>query len=92
MESSAMGVPVVASDVDGLRDTVIHEETGLRVPPSDPVALAEAIVRLLRDEELRVELGRAGREMVEREYDWRDVHDRWVSFYARVCESVAVTV
>ncbi|MDO8631868.1 MAG: glycosyltransferase family 4 protein, partial [Phycisphaerales bacterium] len=47
LESSAMQVPVIASDVCGLRDTVRDGETGLLVPPDDPPRLAEAIVCLL---------------------------------------------
>jgi glycosyltransferase involved in cell wall biosynthesis len=58
--------PVVASDVGGLRDIVAHAETGLRVPPRDPAALAEAIDRLLDDPALRGRLGLAGRERAAR--------------------------
>ncbi len=50
IEAMACGTPVVASDVGGLRFTVIPEETGLLVPPGDASALAEAIARILTDE------------------------------------------
>ena len=73
LESSAMEVPVVATHVGGLPDTVCHAETGLLVPPRDPKALADAIVMLLRDEEMRQRLGRAGRAMVQRRYEWDTV-------------------
>jgi glycosyltransferase involved in cell wall biosynthesis len=58
--------PVVASDVGGLRDIVVNEETGIRVPPRDPVALAEAIDRLLDDPALRKQMGIVGREKAVR--------------------------
>jgi glycosyltransferase involved in cell wall biosynthesis len=58
--------PVIASDVGGLRDIVVHEETGIRVPPRDPAALAEAIDRLLDDPGLRKQMGLAGREKAGR--------------------------
>jgi glycosyltransferase involved in cell wall biosynthesis len=58
--------PVVASDVGGLRDIVVNEETGIRVPPRDPAALAEAIDRLLEDPALRKQMGIAGREKAMR--------------------------
>jgi glycosyltransferase involved in cell wall biosynthesis len=58
--------PVVASDVGGLRDIVADEETGLRVPPRDPAALAEAIDRLLDDPGLRQKMGLVGRERAVR--------------------------
>ena len=92
LESSAMEVPVVASDVGGLVDTVLHGETGLRVPTADPVALADAIVELLKDRELRRRMGEAGRAMVEREYDLEMVLDAWLRFYERAREINAVMV
>lgn len=92
LESSAMGVPVVASDVDGLADTVVHGETGLRVPPGDPTALAGAMVELLNDRELRRRMGEVGRAFVEREYDLETVLDAWLRFYERVRETNAVMV
>ncbi|HEX6701082.1 MAG TPA: glycosyltransferase [Gaiellaceae bacterium] len=49
IEAQAAGVPVVATPVGGIRETVVDGETGLLVPPSDPAALAEAIRRLLED-------------------------------------------
>ena len=58
--------PVVASDVGGLRDIVLHGETGFRVPPRDPAALAEAIDRLLGDPALQTRMGLAGREAAVR--------------------------
>jgi glycosyltransferase involved in cell wall biosynthesis len=58
--------PVVASDVGGLRDIVVNDETGIRVPPRDPAALAEAIDRLLDDPALRKQMGIVGRERAMR--------------------------
>lgn len=92
LESSSAGVPVVASNVEGLRDTVLDGETGLLVEPKNSDALTDAIVALLRDDEMCVGMGRAGRAMVERAYDWRDVHTQWVRLYERVLETSAVMV
>lgn len=60
LEAMAAGRAVVASDVGGLGETVVHERTGLLVPPDDPEALAAALARLADDPELRGRLGRAG--------------------------------
>jgi glycosyltransferase involved in cell wall biosynthesis len=65
LQAMAASVPVVAAGTGGVFSVVREGETGLLVPPRDDRALADAIVRLLKDRELRVELGRAGREAVE---------------------------
>jgi glycosyltransferase involved in cell wall biosynthesis len=70
IEASASGVPVVASRVGGVPEAVLHEKTGLLVPPRDVEALAQACVRLIDDANLRREMGLAGRRFVERYYSW----------------------
>jgi glycosyltransferase involved in cell wall biosynthesis len=67
VEAMAAGRPVVASAVGPIPEIVEDGVTGLLIPPGDPVALAEAIVRVLRDPELAMALGRAGRARVERD-------------------------
>jgi glycosyltransferase involved in cell wall biosynthesis len=66
IEAMACGKPVVASAVGGLADVVVHEETGLLVPPGDVAALRAALGRLIADPALRERMGAAGRERVER--------------------------
>lgn len=61
-EGMAAGRPVVATDVGGVADMVEDGVTGFVVPPGDFQALAEGVVRLLRDEGLRREMGAAARE------------------------------
>lgn len=61
IEAAAMGVPTVGSAIYGIADAVVDGQTGLLVPVRDPVALAEALVRLLEDEALRGRLGRGAR-------------------------------
>ena len=53
IEALAAGTPVVSTDVGGVRDVVDDERTGILVPPHDPQAVAEALTRLARDDELR---------------------------------------
>jgi len=69
MEASAMGVPVVATDVRGCRQAVDDGRTGLLVPPRDPSALAAAIERLASDPEERRRFGAAARAKAERDFD-----------------------
>jgi glycosyltransferase involved in cell wall biosynthesis len=80
-EAMAYGRPVVAGAVGGLLDLVVHEETGLLVPPGDVGALREALERLLADKELRRRLGEAGRERIRRHFSWDPVTDATLAAY-----------
>ncbi len=71
MEALASEAAVVATDISGISELVQDDVTGLLVPERDPEALAGAIGRLLDDPELRVRLGKAGRDRVGRSYDLR---------------------
>jgi glycosyltransferase involved in cell wall biosynthesis len=64
LEAMAAGLPVVATNVDGSPEVVVDGETGVLVPPADPVALADAICSLLQDEALRVSMAEAARTRV----------------------------
>ncbi len=69
VESMAMGVPVVATNVSAIPELVRDQETGLLVSPDDPSALAGAIRRLLEDEDLRSRIIPAAREFATRYFD-----------------------
>jgi glycosyltransferase involved in cell wall biosynthesis len=92
LEASAMRVPVVASDVGGLRDTVRDGETGLLVPCKSPEGLAEAIIALLRDPSRRQRMGEAGREWVCTHYEWQHTLDQWECAFQRALDRAAVMV
>lgn len=68
LEAMAVGVPVVTTAVNGLGDAVHHERTGLIVPQRDPLALADALQRLLTNPELAARLAAKARREVERHY------------------------
>lgn len=80
-EAMAHGRPVVASAVGGLLDMVVHEETGLLVPPEDAGALRLALEKLLADPQLQASLGEVGRERVRRTLSWRAVAAATVAAY-----------
>jgi glycosyltransferase involved in cell wall biosynthesis len=80
-EAMAHARPVVAGDVGGLRDLVVHEETGLLVPPGDVAALREALTRLLGDADLRRRFGEAGRARIAEHFTWRRFADETLRAY-----------
>jgi glycosyltransferase involved in cell wall biosynthesis len=77
LEAMASGLPIVATNVGGLPEVVNPGQTGLLVPPKEPARLAQAILQLLADEELRRAFGRAGRERVVREYSFNRMVRRY---------------
>ncbi len=83
LEAMAHGRPVVATSVGGLRDLVVDGETGLVVPPRDPPALREALLRLLGDSDLRRRLGAAGRVRAQDVFSWQAVTDMTLAAYSK---------
>lgn len=68
LDAALAGCPIIAANVGGLPEIVAHETTGLLVPPRDPQALAQAMLRLMRDFELRAKLASAAKQHVEAEF------------------------
>jgi len=64
VEAMAVGLPVVATKVGGVPDVVVDGETGILVPSENSKVLAGAIMRLLKDENMRRRMGEAGRRRV----------------------------
>jgi glycosyltransferase involved in cell wall biosynthesis len=73
VEGHSVGLPVVASDVGGISEVVLDGETGILVPSGDPDALAEGIIKLLQDDDMRHRFGRAARAHFERTFSNRHI-------------------
>jgi len=87
LEASAMGLPVVGSSVGGIPEVVVDGETGILVPPGDVVALTDALMKLILDQNLRAEMGRKGREFVAKEYIWSENVSRLLKEYTILLEA-----
>jgi glycosyltransferase involved in cell wall biosynthesis len=84
IEAYAHNKPVVASNVGGIPDVVIHEKTGLLVPEKDPRALASAILGLVDDPAKAHRLGTTGRRFAEHRFNWDHITDQLESLYRSV--------
>jgi alpha-maltose-1-phosphate synthase len=84
LEAMACGTAVVASAVGGIPEVVSNGETGLLVPPGDPVALAGALNTLIADPGRAVALGRAGRDRAVAEFGWQAVAAQTAHLYAEL--------
>jgi len=80
-EAQATGLPVIATRIGGVPESIREGETGLLVPPRDPNALAEASLWLSKHPERWGEMGRAGRRLVESEFNLDKLNDRLVGVY-----------
>ncbi len=80
LEAMASGVPVVASDIPGYRCVIQHGVQGELVPPANVEALAETIIRLLRDPERCRRYAQAGQRTAAK-YDWRRVTTQVLAYY-----------
>jgi D-inositol-3-phosphate glycosyltransferase len=82
LEAMACGVPVVASAVGGLVDSVVDGVTGVHVPPRRPGLLASAVAALLADPGRRAALGAAGARRAHRRYGWDRIARSTLEVYA----------
>jgi len=91
LEAMACETPVVCSDILGFRDVVVDGREALMVPCGDRDALADALVRVLDDQGLAIQLGTTGRQN-SLEYSWERVTSRVLDVYQSVLGNVAVEV
>jgi D-inositol-3-phosphate glycosyltransferase len=84
IEAMASGVPVVASNVGGLKYTVVHEKTGLLCPPQDDIAFGEAIDRILSRPNWQAKLGKAAKERVKSKFGWDEVGRQLSELYTDI--------
>jgi glycosyltransferase involved in cell wall biosynthesis len=78
-----VGLPVVASDVAGVREAVEHGRTGLLVKPGDVEDLARAIDRLVRDADSRRAMGEAGQVVCRERFSVDGMVERMEAVYRR---------
>ena len=83
IEAQAMGLPVICSDADGLRENVKDGLTGFVVPRRDPHAFAEKLVLLAKDPPLRQKMGNAGQERVRRLFQISDQISQFEQLYRK---------
>lgn len=92
MEASAMGLPVIATNIRGCRQVVDDGVTGLLIEPKNDGQLSFAIRRLVQDRQLREEMGRRAREKALSSFDQRDVIDRTLAVYRSLLDQRGMPV
>ena len=87
LEAMAAGKPLVATAVGGITEVVQPKHTGLLVPPGMPQAVAQAVLQLLEHEEQALAMGRAGQELVRRQFSQAAMAQRTAELYRELVES-----
>jgi len=86
LEAMYFGLPVIATDIPGVRDH--FRNRALLVPPKNEYKLAEAIIKLLKDEELAKRLSTNGKELVKSKYTWDIVSKKYEDLYKETVRKV----
>lgn len=84
IEGMALGLPMIVTDVGGNAEAVIHNKTGLVVPPKNPEALAAAILQLANDSELRQTFSLAAEQRVKDEFSLEHCVNAYQQIYAEL--------
>ena len=85
LEAMAAGLPVVATNISGNRDIVIHGDNGFLVPPANPSKLAETVLLLLKSNDIKFRLGQKAKKIAN-QYQWREVAHQYLSVYQEARE------
>jgi len=84
LEAMACRVPVIGSDVGGIRDIIIDGETGLLSKQKNSDSLAEKIIQLLSDKQLRKKVIKNGFKLVKEKFTWEAISDGFLNIYMEV--------
>ena len=84
LEASACEKPVIVSNIGGLPEVVLNEVTGFLVPVRDPVSTALKIEELVKDRELCLRMGKAGRDFVNKNYNWKSSINQMIKIYLNI--------
>jgi N-acetyllactosaminide 3-alpha-galactosyltransferase len=86
LEAMANAAAVICTDIPGPNAVMDPGKTGLIIPKQDPDAIAEAVNSLLADPQRAIEMGRAGRRLVEEKYEWKTIAGQVEELYKAALE------
>jgi glycosyltransferase involved in cell wall biosynthesis len=86
LEAMGAGLPVIATQVQGVEEMIVDGENGLLAPPADVEALKTGLLRMLAHPDLRVNLGAAGRATVQSSFSLDQMGERYEDLFLRLLE------
>ena len=89
-EALAVETPVIGTNLEGVPELIADGETGLLVPPRNPEAMAQAILRMVENPTRAKAMARAGRKLVEARFSTAIKLERTLALYRRLLEARAI--
>jgi len=86
LEALSSGLPVIGTNVSGVRNLIVHGYNGLLVPPKDPKAIAEAISYLLDNRSLRLKMSKSAREFIIANFSYQKILPKLEQLYNEAIE------
>ena len=87
LEAMSYGLPIVCSDIYSFQDIVKNRVNGFLLPAKDPVAFAGALEKLIKNEDLRMKMGRESYKIVKEKFDWNVLIKKYISEYEKVLKN-----
>ena len=81
LEAASCEIPSITSNIGGLTEVNINNETGIVINPDDPEKLADSIIKLYEQKELRLKLGKNARKRVEKKFNWTNNVNEMIKLY-----------
>ena len=85
MESMALTKPIIATFAGGNKELIIDNETGFLINPFDSINFEEKIIFLLNNEEIRLKMGKLGRERISNKFSSKIMVDKYIDLYKGLC-------
>jgi len=84
LEAMAAGKAIIAANVDGVSEIIINGVNGILIPPENINELVQKILWLFDNNEIKENMGRCGRLLVEKKYDWKSIAYRYIKIYETI--------
>lgn len=92
IEAQAAGVPVIATKIGGIVDIITHNENGLLIPPDNYNSIAEVVIKLIKDDDLRMRLSKGGRLSVEKNFSLANMYEKTLNVYNETLSSFKILI
>lgn len=83
LEANACQTPVIGSNSGGIPDAINNGVSGFIIPPDQPFVLADKILKLFRNPELSVKMGKQGRERIKQNFTWEIITEKLLKYFQK---------